>query len=273
MNFYAINEQDNTLNIRVFERKVLVDPIIITKPYMSLHVVIEQGACAHIIDRVYCSDQRITIKVLSEAALFYYMDGQVNNNTVCVKNLDAVIETNSSLGIISSLTCAGFFSFDCAVTLQGIKAQFFAGSAVLILQQGNYRQHMVQKHVCQDTVSESRLYGIVEMEGSLEHNGLIIIEPIASQSSAQFITKGLSLGPKVKVSAKPMLEIAPKSVFVKHGVAIGPLDKKQMLFLQARGIMPNQATLLLKRAFLAQISSNLPLWLSKIAPTFFLIPI
>lgn len=273
MAFYELHEYDSILRLRVFAHAAPNDPIIITKSYISLHIIIEQNVVAHIIDRAYERDQQVTIHMSVDSKLCYYMDGFIDRTCTFNRSINAFIESRASLGLMSSVLCAGTFYLDCTIFLKGIKAQFFAGSMVMLLQQGFYKQSLVKKHICQDTVSESRLYGIVETEGFLEHNGLIIIEPIAKQSSAQFVTKALPLGPDAKISAKPMLEIAPKSVFVRHGVAIGPLDKQQVIFLQSRGIMPAQAALLLKKAFLAQMHSNLPLWLITEGLTYFRLPI
>lgn len=269
MTYYELHEENNSVNIRVFAYNNVIDPIVILKPYVSLHIIIEQGSCAHIIDRAYAVEQCVTVNILKEGKLCYYMDGFIDTANRYTRTIQAVLESRGLLAVISTLTCAGFFNITCVALLKGPKAHFFCVSTVTLLQKASYVQEMVQKHACKDAISETRLYGIVYEESSLEHNGLIIVEPIAQQSVAQFITKVLTLGQPTKINAKPMLKIAPKGVLVKHGAAISPLDEGLLFFLQSRGVGLDIGKFLLKKAFLAQISSKLPLWLNKTDQTYF----
>jgi hypothetical protein len=257
---YEFNQRDDCTELRIFAYAILNDPIKIKAEYKKLHIIIEQGASTSIIDAVYAMHQEISMIVSSGATLCYYMNGIIAQEKQCARTMNITIAENACVAVISSLQCAGFFSLRCTALLSGAKAYFFAGSTIMVLPTGNYFQQITQKHTHSQTGSDSRLYGIVETMGRLESNGLITVESKADRSIAEHSSKCLTAGVGAKAFAKPMLEIVPKNVFVKHGAAIGPLDIGLLRALYYRGIQPDEAKKLLKRAFLAQIKAFWPDW-------------
>ena len=61
------------------------------------------------------------------------------------------------------------------------------------------------------------------------------------------------MNPKATVSSTPQLEIWADDVQCAHGSAIGPLDKNQLFYLQARGLPEKQARHLLLQSFLGDL--------------------
>ncbi|HTM06372.1 MAG TPA: SufD family Fe-S cluster assembly protein [Patescibacteria group bacterium] len=260
---YTFNRQGNSTVLHVFEYTVIHDPIHITIPYTRLRIIAEQGTCFNVVDSCYDIHQEITMSVGANATICYYMNDIIKKEKQCTRIMHATIAQNGWVGVIGTLQCAGFFSLQCTALLSDSNAHFFSGSRIIVLSKGKYYQKITQEHVACQTTSDSRLYGIIESLGELESNGLIMIESKAHRSVAEHSTKCLTAGPHAKASAKPMLEIAPKDVFVKHGAAIGPLNKDLILSLGYRGIAPDRAISLLKEAFLAQFDLYMPSWVKK----------
>ena len=62
--------------------------------------------------------------------------------------------------------------------------------------------------------------------------------------------RAVLLSDKAIVSATPQLEIWADDVQCAHGSAVGPLDKNQLFYLQARGLPKKLARHLLLQSFL-----------------------
>jgi Fe-S cluster assembly protein SufD len=59
------------------------------------------------------------------------------------------------------------------------------------------------------------------------------------------------------VHSTPALEILTDDVKCKHGSATGQIDQAQLFYLRSRGIDPQEATLMLTRAFAGEILTRL----------------
>ena len=92
------------------------------------------------------------------------------------------------------------------------------------------------------SVAEDRARGV--MQGRVE------VGVGAAGTDARQGIKGLLLGPRAEIDAKPELEILADDVVCAHGTAIGELDAAALFYLRARGIPESEARALLIEAFL-----------------------
>ena len=92
------------------------------------------------------------------------------------------------------------------------------------------------------SVAEDRARGV--MQGRVE------VGVGAAGTDARQGIKGLLLGSRAEIDAKPELEILADDVVCAHGTAIGELDAAALFYLRARGIPENEARALLIEAFL-----------------------
>lgn len=83
--------------------------------------------------------------------------------------------------------------------------------------------------------------------------GRILVREHASKSEAYQACRSLLNGPDASVTSRPELEIYNDDVKCSHGCAIGQLDELQLFYMQTRGISREEAKLMLRRAFMADV--------------------
>ena len=88
-------------------------------------------------------------------------------------------------------------------------------------------------------------------------NGRIIVRPGAQKTNAQQTNKNLLLSEEALVNTNPQLEIEADDVKCAHGATIGQLDKDALFYLRSRGIGREEATGILTRGFIADLSDRI----------------
>lgn len=83
--------------------------------------------------------------------------------------------------------------------------------------------------------------------------GRILVAEGASKTEAYQSNRNLVGSPEARMTSKPELEIYNDDVKCSHGTAIGQLDEKQVFYMRTRGLDEQQARLLLKQAFMADV--------------------
>lgn len=82
---------------------------------------------------------------------------------------------------------------------------------------------------------------------------LVRVAPGARGSDSRQMIRGLILGDRAEIDAKPELEILNDDVKASHGTALGDLDPEAIFYLSSRGVPEREARALLIEAFLAEI--------------------
>lgn len=108
----------------------------------------------------------------------------------------------------------------------------------------------VQRHLVKNTSSQLYLNGALYDNSTLVYRGKIFVAREASGVKAEQKNKNIVLGENIFVDAAPELEILNNDVECKHGCAVGQFDKKQIFYLQSRGLDYSQATKLMLEGFL-----------------------
>lgn len=108
-------------------------------------------------------------------------------------------------------------------------------------------------HKVPECVSDTLVKSVLADDARGVFQGLVRVEPGATQSNGQQTSKALLLGRDASMNAKPELEIFNDDVECAHGSAIGELDQDALFYLRARGISENNARQLLIRAFLKDV--------------------
>jgi Fe-S cluster assembly protein SufD len=112
-----------------------------------------------------------------------------------------------------------------------------------------------QVHHCE---SHEHYKGIIDDQASGAFNGKVYVHPDAQKTNAYQQNDTLVLSPHAIMNSKPQLEIYADDVKCSHGATIGQLDEKALFYLKSRGIPTEQATHILKAAFLATILNEVP---------------
>ncbi len=83
--------------------------------------------------------------------------------------------------------------------------------------------------------------------------GKVLVRPGAQQTDAQQTNKNLCLTRTARMYSQPQLEIYADDVKCSHGSSTGQLDENALFYMQARGIPPHEARLLLMNAFVSDV--------------------
>ena len=94
---------------------------------------------------------------------------------------------------------------------------------------------------------------IVEDEARGAFTGKIYVAPGASLTEAYQSNRNIVDSDRARMFSKPQLEIYNDDVKCSHGSATGRLDEMQLFYMRSRGLSLEEATLLLKQAFMADV--------------------
>lgn len=93
--------------------------------------------------------------------------------------------------------------------------------------------------------------------------GHILVKEGATDTDANFDSKGILLNDNAKIHSSPQLEIYHDSVKCSHGATIGHLDENEIFYLKSRGLTEHEAKVMLVDAFIGQIVNKIPYRLQK----------
>ncbi len=117
--------------------------------------------------------------------------------------------------------------------------------------------HTIIDHRKPQGTSRELYKGVLDDAASGVFNGRIIVRPGAQKTNAQQTNKNLLLSEEALVNTNPQLEIEADDVKCAHGATIGQLDKDALFYLRSRGIGPEEATAILTRGFIADLSERI----------------
>lgn len=109
------------------------------------------------------------------------------------------------------------------------------------------------RHDMKNCHTEELFKYIVEDEARGAFTGRIYVAPGASGTEAFQSNRNIVNSPKARMYSKPQLEIYNDDVKCSHGSATGQLDATQMFYMRSRGLSVEEASLLLKQAFMADV--------------------
>lgn len=108
------------------------------------------------------------------------------------------------------------------------------------------------RHVAPDATSSQLVRAVAAGDGVVNVLGRIDVARAGQRTDAALGVKGLLLGPRATINAKPELEIFADDVKCAHGCAIGQLDAAALFYAQQRGLPLEAAQALLVQAFAAE---------------------
>lgn len=110
-----------------------------------------------------------------------------------------------------------------------------------------------QHHQVGESKSVLIIKGVFDNFSRFFYEGVIRIEKEAQKTYAALKNQNLLLSNKVKVEAKPYLEILNNDVFCAHAVSCGQLNDEKIYYLQTRGLSKKQAKEFLIESFINEI--------------------
>lgn len=94
---------------------------------------------------------------------------------------------------------------------------------------------------------------VVDDTATAAFSGLIYVAPGAVKTTAYQSNRNIVGSDEAVMYSKPQLEIYNDDVKCSHGCATGQLDETQMFYMRTRGVPEDEAELLLKQAFMADV--------------------
>ena len=144
-------------------------------------------------------------------------------------------------------------NLDVLVLLNGEGAKSEINCAYLSNKNNRLNIDVKVLHNIKNTTSNQQIKGLVTDNAFVQFNGTIKIPYDSQKCDGRQNHRAVLLSPKAIVSAVPQLEIWADDVQCAHGSAVGPLDKEQLFYLQARGLNESDARRLLLRSFLSDV--------------------
>lgn len=108
-------------------------------------------------------------------------------------------------------------------------------------------------HAAGDCHTDELFKYIVDDEATGAFVGKIYVAPGASKTEAYQNNRNMVCTPTARMFSKPQLEIYNDDVKCSHGSATGQLDPMQLFYMRSRGLDEEEARLLLKQAFMADV--------------------
>lgn len=139
---------------------------------------------------------------------------------------------------------------DIQIVCAGAGAHAKISSAAQIGPGKHLDQQVTLEHCAPHSSSEQVFHNIAEDKAKVTFNGRIHIHKHCEKVAATLSNKNLALGENATINTKPELEIYTDDVTCAHGATVGQLDPAHVFYCASRGIAPNQAQMLLARAFL-----------------------
>lgn len=94
---------------------------------------------------------------------------------------------------------------------------------------------------------------VADDSSTANFTGMVYVAPGAVKTEAYQSSRNIVGSGDARVYAKPQLEIYNDDVKCSHGSAVGQLDPMQVFYMRTRGIPEEEARLLLKQAFMADV--------------------
>jgi len=164
---------------------------------------------------------------------------------------------DSALRLHPLVLGAGWARHDITNVLDGPGAELLLNGLYLLGGRQHADHHTVIDHAQPDGRSHEFMNGVLDGSARGVFNGRIIVRPGAQRTDSKQTNHNLVLSEEARADSQPQLEIYADDVKCTHGATLGPLDPKELFYLQSRGLAPEEARALLTYGFGAEILERL----------------
>ena len=142
---------------------------------------------------------------------------------------------------------------DITTVLDGPGAELILNGLYLLGGRQHADHHTVIDHASPDCQSHEYFNGVLDGAAHGVFSGRIIVRPGAQRTDSKQTNHNLVLSEEARADSQPQLEIYADDVKCTHGATLGPLDAKELFYLQSRGLSPAEARGMLTYGFGAEI--------------------
>jgi Fe-S cluster assembly protein SufD len=142
---------------------------------------------------------------------------------------------------------------DISATLDGEGAEATLNGLSQLTGRQHVDHHTTLEHAQPHCNSWEYFNGIYDGHARGVFNGRIIVRPGAQKTDSKQTSNNLLLSKDSRADSQPQLEIYADDVKCTHGATLGPIDERQLFYLQTRGLRREDARSLLTYGFAAEI--------------------
>lgn len=135
------------------------------------------------------------------------------------------------------------------VELQGEQTKTRLRGLLFPTQRQYMALHTLLKHEKPNTQAKQMFRCVAGDKGIAQLQGRVLVQPGADKTYSTQSSKSILLDPGAEARSCPQLEIYADDVVCNHGASIGELEKKQLFYLQSRGLDADTAKRILLRGF------------------------
>lgn len=239
----------------------LAAPIVVRwdgGPYPRLHVAIESGARATIVewhDKADGLSSGVVDLVVGDGAHLTYVHVQDQpGGAVVFSHQHARVGRDAKLVTLNFAIGARMSRADVEVELIGQGAESDMLGLVFGENEQQFDFHTLQGHRAPDTRSDLLFKSALDDRSHSTYTGVISIGKDAPRSQAYQANRNLLLSEGARADTEPKLEILIDDVArCTHGATVGPVDDEQMFYLRSRGLDPDTATRLIVEGFFQEV--------------------
>ena len=210
-----------------------------------------------VLDKDYNLNTETEIFIDENSSLELYTLFQISNTSTVNNSVVINQKNNSIVKFFSFELNAGSLNNNIITNLDGANAQSFIYGIYLADKQQKIENNVLVNHNAPNCLSKQIFKGIVDDQAFTNFNGMIVVNRVAQKTEASQINRNILLTDKARTISSPLLEIYADDVKCNHGATVGQLDENAMFYLNARGISPEKARMLLLHAFVGEVIAKI----------------
>lgn len=193
------------------------------------------------------------------AKVDYYVMEESGEKTTRLSSLYLKQERGSTVTIDSFTLHNGRTRNEFNCRLEGEGAELHLYGLGIETKDNHLDNYSYVSHSAKGCHTEELFKYIVDDEARAAFTGRIYVAPGAEKTEAYQSNRNLLGSEKARGFSKPQLEIYNDDVKCSHGSATGQLDPMQVFYMRSRGLSDQEARLLLKQAFMADVIEGVKL--------------
>lgn len=229
-------------------------------------IVLEQGAsakllfCDHAIDdRNFLTTQVIETYVGENAHLELYELEETHVKNTRFSNMYADQQTYSTAVLDNITLHNGMTRNRTDLTLSGEYAETTLNGLVIADKEQQVDNNTLIDHKAAHCQSNQLYKYVLDDKARCAFAGRVLVREGAQQTTSQETNANLLGSKEARIYTQPMLEIYADDVKCSHGSTIGQLGEQAMFYMRQRGIPYDEARMLLKFAFAADVLQTIKL--------------
>lgn len=257
-----LTKSDHVCQLELDNKRPNIDLTFFSTGHMlnasKVHVRVRQGVQAQLNLHTLCEDGSVLFPFIfveleerSKLEVFYWPQSQHNEGILCPW-IEAIAQTDSQVI---------FHSFAKDITQQrltffgyllGEKSDISLHSSFHLEEESSADMYVRIFHESANSTSNQYINAVTLDSAGMNFNGQIAASPTAKQILAYQMFKGLLLGEKSHITARPQLDIEYYDLACSHGVSIGGFTEEELFYLQSRGLDKKDIYPLLLYGFLSE---------------------